>query len=206
MIRIFFGSPGAGKTTLVHFLCKHSKYARYICNFDSKLIPDRLDPKKLGYYSIPENTKLFIDEAGICFNNRQFKSLGIKTIEYLKKHRHEKVDIDFFSQSWEDIDITVRRLADELWYIKRIGPFTFCRKIQKFVAPPRQENDWQIMDGYRFRGLLWKFIPFIGFRSWFVCFRPLYYKYFDSFDKLPLPKYPFALKQFKKNRLQLRTF
>lgn len=201
MIRMFFGSPGAGKTTLCHFLATHSKYDYYVCNFDSKLM-DYFDIKNLGKFSLPENTKLFVDEAGICFNNRNFKNMPQKTIEYLKKHRHEKVDIDFFSQSWEDVDITVRRLVDELWYIKKIGPFTFCRLIQKFVAPPNKENQWQIQDGYRFRGLLWKLLPFIGFRSWFVCFRPKYYKYFDSFDKLGLPKYPHKLTCRKYNLFQ----
>lgn len=119
MIRIFFGSPGAGKTTLIHFLCRHSNYKHYLTNFDSKLITDKINPKELGSYSIPPKTKIFIDEAGICFNNRMYKTLDLKVIEYLKKHRHEEVDIDFFSQSWEDIDITVRRLADELWYIRK---------------------------------------------------------------------------------------
>lgn len=203
MIRMFFGSPGCGKTTICHFLTAHSNYEHYLCNFDSKMITDKIDIKELGKFSIPPNTKLYVDEAGICWNNRNFKNFSKNTIEYLKKHRHEGVDIDVFSQSWEDVDVTVRRLVDELWFLKKIGPFTFCRRIQKFIAPPNKDNQWQIQDGYRFRGLLWKFIPLLGFRSWFIVFRPLYYKYFDSFDKLPLPPYPIPLKPHKKNNILL---
>lgn len=215
MIRIFFGSPGCGKTTTsVRFIRKeqkkHAKYLKwknkriksplkmlkywlfppffyddYYTNFDCKL-SQSVDLNDLGQWTFPPYTHLTVDESGIEYNNRKFKSLSQDTIKWFKLHRHYKVDVDFYSQSWEDTDVTIRRLADEYWHIKRLGIFTMLRKVRKFVTI--NENDKQIIDGYEFKSIWRSILPWPFHEKTISIFlRTPYYKYFDSYETPPTP-------------------
>lgn len=211
MINIYFGSPGCGKTTHIMYCIK--KQIKYLSGFKYKLsklpligsyfvksdsyytnVKDCVFPyypsSELGKTVLPSGSTYYLDEAGIDFNNRKYKTLPIETISYLKLHRHYGHDINIYSQSWEDMDITMRRLADNLYYLRKIGPFTLCRKVRKRCTIDK--NTEQIIDGYKFTGILWRLIPSClgGFKSFYFVFRPKYYKYFDSYAvENPLPEY-----------------
>lgn len=189
MIRLFFGSPGCGKSTLACRLMYYSDADYLFSNFDSDLA-NEIPSSVLGKFAFPDYSELYIDEAGIDFNNRKFKTMSQEAIEYFKLHRHFKNDIILFSQSWEDTDITLRRLTDELWYIKKKGPFTICRKLRKAVRVNKETE--QIIDGYKFAGILWSVLPPpLHEKTFFMFYRNPYYKHFDSYSRpakfLPLP-------------------
>ena len=97
MIRIFFGSPGCGKTTLAcrnfHALQRHNQYRYYFSNFENSLSA-YVSLDSLGSWSFPPNSLLVVDESGIEYNNRKYKLMSQSLISYLKLHRHFKVDID----------------------------------------------------------------------------------------------------------------
>lgn len=190
MIKLFFGSPGCGKSTLACSLMYYSDADYIFSNFDNDL-STQIDFKMIGQFAFPDYSDIFIDEAGIDFNNRNYKNLSQNAIEYFKLHRHFKNDIYLFSQSWEDTDITLRRLTDQLWYVKRKGPFTYCRKLRKAVRVNKETE--QIIDGYKFAGLGWNFLPPpFHEKTFFMIFRKPYFKHFDSYYKppkfLPLPE------------------
>lgn len=190
MIKLYFGSPGCGKSTLACRLMYYSDYPYMFSNFDTPLAY-RIESSHIGKFAFPDGSCLFIDEAGIDYNNRNYKNLPQTSIEYLKLHRHFKNDIILFSQSWEDTDITLRRLTDELWYMKKKGPFTVCRKLRKDVRVNKDTE--QIIDGYRFAGLLWNILPPPLHENTFqIFFRRPYFKFFDSYSKpkkfIPLPE------------------
>lgn len=204
MIRVFFGNPGCGKTTTACKMLKKSKkrYKRLFANFNvSDKIATQCDLTDLGKWTFPERSYIVVDEAGIEYNNRKYKTLPQHTISWFKLHRHYRCDVDVFSQSWDDMDITIRRLADQLWYMKKIGPFTMLRRVYKTVTI--DENTHQIIDGYRMTKGIWLLLQplrllglsffFPQLKSWRLCFRPLYYRYFNSWDTPETPvKYDLA--------------
>lgn len=196
MITTYFGSPGCGKTTLaVKMAIKNKKHYDYcFLNFDHNIDGAYIaDLDGLGDWTFPDHSFIAIDEAGIEYNSRAYKALPKPAIAWFKKHRHYKCDIAVFSQSWEDMDVTIRRLSDHLWYLYRIGPFTLSRRIYKRVSVDKQTE--QIIDGYKMASILWllvwplqldcKLMPFAP--KFKLTFRPFYYKYFDSFSKDNIP-------------------
>lgn len=193
MIRYYFGSPGAGKTTTAVrnmrlMARKKIRPKRIFANFETKDLPyvTECDTVDLGKWTFPKYSHVYLDEAGIDYNNRKFKSMLQETIAWYKKHRHFRVDVDIYSQSWEDVDITLRRLSYELWYIKKVGPFTLCRLIKKFVDIDDERHE--IVDGYRFAKLLRRFLPWpFKEKTWYFVFRPFHYRFFDSYDCPDIP-------------------
>lgn len=192
MIKLFFGSPGCGKSTLACRLMFYSDADYCFSNFETLgNISFEVPSSTIGQFAFPDYSELYIDEAGIDFNNRKFKTMSQNAIEYFKLHRHFKNDIYLFSQSWEDTDITLRRLTDELWYMKKKGPFTVCRKLRKAVRVNKETE--QIIDGYKFAGLLWNLLPPpLHEKTFFMFYRKPFYKHFDSYSRpakfIPLPK------------------
>ncbi len=192
MIRVFFGSPGCGKTT---FACcrfakeqklKRPNYDYFYSNFDNDLSIRIPSLQGLGSWTFPEHSYIIIDEAGIEYNSRKYKTLDQMTIQWFKLHRHYKCDVDFISQSWEDMDITIRRLADELWYIKKFGPISIVRRVYKSVKV--DDKTHQIIDAYQFGKLLKRLLPWpLGAKTWFIIWRPKYYKYFNTYEKPNTP-------------------
>ena len=117
---VIFGVPGSGKTThAAKIVYKNLK--KGIPTFSNVIIKGSLliDASKIGTFNM-ENGDLIIDEASIEFNNRNYKSLPKKTIEWFKLYRHYGIrNIYIYSQSYEDMDITLRRLSDVMFLQKR---------------------------------------------------------------------------------------
>lgn len=201
MIVTYFGSPGAGKTTLAvkSAIKNQGKYANNFCNF-SHTIPGVgvCNFDKLGEWTFPPNSLIQCDESGIEFNSRAYKSLPKPAIAWFKTHRHFRCDLNVYSQSWEDMDIVIRRLSNELWYIQKIGPWTLSRRVYKRVKIDK--NTEQIIDGYRMASPIWLLFWFLQLDFWLcpfqsrfkLTFRPFYYKYFNTYntDNLPIKEFP----------------
>ena len=175
VLNVYFGVPGSGKTTFAAYLTKwalHENIIIRLCRrfnnpisrliLKSKFLKRRIDvysnvpitgaykldaKKDIGFYHI-ENAKIIIDEAGIEYNNRNFKTFPPESIYFYKYHRHYETSVDVFSQSYEDMDITLRRLAQN-FYVVRKSLVPFCvvaRRIRRKVGV--DENTKQIADLY----------------------------------------------------------
>ncbi len=207
VLNVYFGVPGSGKTTFAAYLTKNAMKESHVISWARKH-PNRLtnwllnktqlfkrrlavwsnvpitgayslDPQKdIGKYMI-ESGKVIIDEAGIEYNNRNFKSFPQEAVYWYKYHRHYGCSVDVFSQSYEDMDITLRRLAQNYYVVKKsmIPYFVVCKRIRRKVGIDDQTH--QIIDHYRFG------LPVLD-SKW--VFTPPLWKLFNSFSRKELPQ------------------
>lgn len=173
---IYFGVPGSGKTTFAAYLAKKrlKKGKKVYSNVSIKGTYE-VCKADIGNYLI-DNGLLLIDEAGVDYNNRKFKSFTDEEVYFFKHHRHYKVDIAIFSQGYDDMDLKLRTLATRLYIVKKsIFPGFIKRKlITKRLGIDKQTK--QIIDQYSFAILGTKYI-----------YCPKLWKMFNSYSTKDLP-------------------
>ena len=207
VLNVYFGVPGSGKTTFAAWLTKQSLQESRLIRFcrkhqnrkpcawllSTKLLKRstpvysnvpitgafRLDAKAdIGQFMI-QDAKIIIDEAGIEYNNRNYKSFPAEAIYFYKYHRHYRTSVDVFSQSYEDMDVTLRRLAQN-YYVVRKSLIPFCvvrRKIRRKIGV--DEKTHQIMDLYSMG------LPILDTKH---VFSPALWKLFNSYSHKKLPE------------------
>lgn len=190
MITIYFAPPGVGKTTLaarfvfwewVRSKFHRNKYSRVLCNFPC-IHSYEFDTDMIGSVDMSDSL-ILIDEIGISMNNRKWADMSQDMIKHLKLHRHYKEDIIGFSQSYQDMDITVKRLATEYRLLKKcwFWPYTVkALRITKTISI--DDNTHEIVDAYQFDP--W-YIRFFTTKRYYL---PLYWHMFDSWEAPKLPK------------------
>lgn len=148
---IYFGVPGSGKSTIAAYLAK--RYLRKKKNVYSN-VPIKgcyeIDAKEdIGTYMIKDGL-LIIDEAGIEYNNRDFKEFTKRQLAFYKKHRHYNIDVVIFSQGYDDMDKKLRTLATSMYLVKRsiIPIWVVIKRIKKFIGIDEMTKD--IVDQYEF--------------------------------------------------------
>ena len=204
-LNVYFGVPGSGKTTYAAYLSKQCAYEsiiirlcnRFPCRLSQWILDGNNWKRKIPVYSnVPikgtyqldctadignvmiSDGKMIIDEAGIEFNNRKYKSFPQQAVHFFKYHRHYGVSVDVFSQSHEDMEVTLRRLAQNFFVVKKsiIPFFIVTKRIKRKVGI--DETTHQISDMYNFG------FPILD-SKWTFC--PPLWKMFDSYDYPPLP-------------------
>ena len=120
ILSVYFGVPGAGKTTFAAYLTKHD-LKRGIPVWSNVPITGayKLEPKDdIGKYMIAGG-RVIIDEAGLEYNNRDFKAFSKDSLYFYKYHRHYQLAVDVFSQGYDDMDKKIRTLAQKLYVVKK---------------------------------------------------------------------------------------
>lgn len=191
-IRLYFGLPGSGKTTL---LAKHalmySKKPNFnvYCNIPlniPKVIPISND--QVGRFNLHDGVVL-IDEATIFADSRNFKQFSSDLVKLFAMHRHFHLDFELYLQNYNRTDLTIRMLADKVFWIRKFAGITCSIEIPMSVFIPKKDvSDEQgtageIVNGY-YRPPFWGYI----FAEKII--RKKYYPYFDSFETYPLPELP----------------
>jgi len=183
-----FGKKGSGKTTLlVKLALEHIKSGWNVYTNVGLPGTSSFNPLTIGKMSFPENSVVFIDEASISWDNRQFKNFSRETLEWFRYQRHAKVKVYLFSQTF-DVDKKLRDLTDEMWLVeKKFTVFAWCRRIIKKVTLTEATEDKpsRIDESLKFDSIL--FAP-LGSRM--LVFLPRYSTLFDSFELKTYPLFP----------------
>ena len=175
---VYFGVPGSGKTTFAAWIAKKvlKKQGQVWSNVPIKGTIKLNPVTDIGQTLITDG-HVIIDEAGVEYNNRDFKSFSKEATYFYKHHRHYRVSVHLFSQGFDDMDKKLRTLATSLFVVKKsLIPFMIRRyRISKKVGI--NELTKEICDEY------YK-VPFSS--RWI--FSPALWDMFDTYSIKNLPE------------------
>lgn len=172
-----FGKKGAGKSTyMVSLMLRHLRkgWNVYTNMFDVNIPGVRLMDAAALSSCVPDpHSVLFIDEAGLLWDNRGHKTFDKGFTEFFKLQRKYKCKVYINSQSF-DVDKKIRDLTDSMVLMSSIaGCIGVVRPIIRKVAlvEASAQGESRIADNLKFGSLF-------SFRFLWL---PSYFKYFDSF-------------------------
>ena len=193
MITGYFGVPGCGKSTFACMIAQRelkrirrgkSKYKRIFCNYYIEGCY-KINYAELGYYDFSDSL-ILLDELTLEADSRSFKQFDSVKKKFFIMHRHYNIDIIYFTQQWDGVDKKIRDLTYTLYRISS-SRLPFFNKFSKAKTIYRvldiNEQTHELVNGYRFLKLL----ESIFFSPSKICFRPLYYSKFDSYEREELP-------------------
>lgn len=171
-----FGKKGAGKSLFL--VSKMLKYKRRGWNVYTDMadvnIPGVriIKAANLAVFRPEPHSALFLDEVGITYDNRKFKSLDDGIRDFWKFLRKMKCCAYMNSQAY-DIDKKIRDTVDEMYLLQSIlGCITLIRPIKRKVTlvEATAQGESRIADNLKFRWIL----------DWRLLWCPKYFKYFDT--------------------------
>lgn len=137
-ITIYTGLPGSGKSLrtakATMFLLQRNKRWYKKSGILRKVktnirLSEKVEKQYEGYFDYwkdPEELILFkecdviIDEIATYFDSTQWKELSLDIKRWLQLHRHFGVEIYGNTQTFSTIDISFRRLTDDLYLLKKL--------------------------------------------------------------------------------------
>ena len=191
-----FGLKGSGKTCyFVHQMIKYKKrgyiiYTDIPVNIPGVRIIKSID---LAKYRPEGNSCIFVDEAGILWDNRNFMNFPPGLTEFYKLQRHFETRVYINSQAW-DVDLKIRNLVDEFIFQTQIrNCISVSRPIIRVLkpVPATATADARIADD----------LSFTHFWRWRFYWMPKYFKFYDSFavpkrDPIPYREVPGFVESF----------
>lgn len=135
MINIIVGKPGTGKTySLVRralYFIKRGRnvYSNFYMDF-SRYYPNGKEPISWGHVYYWKNVRdlmaiksgeIFIDEAQIYLNSRDWKSLPSELMYKLQQHRKQGLNIWGAVQNVKRIDTVCRELVNSIFELRRVS-------------------------------------------------------------------------------------
>lgn len=205
MITGYFGLPGCGKSTFL------AKFAQHYISLGYDVFVHEDSPvdgcytfswNDLGRYDM-SNSVILIDEISLHADNRDFKSLSQQVKQFFILHRHYHCDIIWFTQQYDGVDRKIRELTTCLYYIRSAGMFSYAVRIDRFIWVHKEQK--QIQVGYKISNFIRILFAWLN-GSLKICFRPKYYRYFDSFEAPLLPFKMFSKVDLQRKREEAPDF
>lgn len=213
MVKLYFGLPGCGKTTLLTKMAydvlkaKRPRYKHVLSNVYLGVDPpfDRItyiENEDIGVYDFRDSL-ILLDEATIAWDSRDYKKIEKGVIKFFLLHRHYNCDLVLFTQQWDGVDKKIRIITDRVYYVYKTAVFghwisKYYRIPYGIIIPDPKKNQsgeklGEIVQGYCKPGLLQRIFCH---RVW----RPRYYRFFDSWDAPLLKPAPYPIKDIKPQR------
>ncbi len=173
-----FGLKGAGKSTfMVKNMLSDLKNGWTVYTNMSDVSIDGVryfDVSELITKTPPPKSSLYIDEAGLVWDNRGFKSFDSGYTAFFKLQRKYKCKVTINSQSF-DVDKKIRDLVDHMWLMTNIfNVIGVARPIKRTIKllEAQGNSEARIADNLRFASLT-------QFKFFWM---PKYWTYFNSFE------------------------
>lgn len=142
-----------------------------------------IDYEDIGKSHFPPHSVIIIDEVGMIWDNRDFKSFNKDVRNYFKLQGHYKHTVIMASQSY-DVDKKIRDLADMLGILEKslIPNFSKIKWIRRSIVLTKAEGDQpsSVSENLSF------YFPLFGGVSY--NYLPFYWPYFDSYAAPQLEK------------------
>lgn len=189
---LIYGKPGTGKTVDIVYNCLkdlREGWTPYV-NIHLNIPGVRyFDTKDFGKFKFEPHSRVYIDEVGIIWNSRDYKSFDKNKREFCKLYRHNQISLIMYSQS-NDVDVTLRRICSSEFIMSKFLYWTVKRKLRKNlkILPPEEchNADEQLINYLEKESLL---TP----GAVKIYFQPTYYGYADTYEMPPYPDYPYEM-------------
>lgn len=185
---LVFGKKGSGKSSyLVKLAIKYQKKGYLIyTNMTDMTVPGvrLIDINDLGEFVPCSNSLLLVDEVGMIWDNRNFKSFRPEVRDFFKLQRHYHVLCYLASQTF-DVDKKLRDLTDGMILIINVlNVFSIGKTITRKITltESTSEAESRIAENLKFK----------PFWNWKLTYLPKWAKYFNSFEAPPKPELPFT--------------
>lgn len=195
------GKKRSGKTT---FLASTSIYY-YLRNrpvYSTCPLPcaKLISKDDIGIIHFPPYSIILIDEIGLLFNNRNFKTFPEHVTTYFKMQGHYKHLVIVASQAF-DFDKKIRDLVDMVGLIDK---FRFSLTRIRWAVRVL-EFDKNVDDEHT--GIIESFKPqFLIGGGWHLLYRPIYYPFFDSFEAPVLKEKKYKVPVGMKHKFQRKKY
>lgn len=172
---LIMGKAGSGKSSKMALIVRESiKLGRPVYCSHHVLGAIQVNAQDLGKYDL-NDCDIIIDEAQLEYDNRDFKSFTKHNKYFFSNFRHHNCRVYILSQSFEDLDVKIRRQAQRIYIMQPFLPgILLMQKVRvKFGI---SEDETAIITKYR--------SSILDIRlNWS---RPAW-KYFNSYSRPELP-------------------
>ena len=173
---LVFGKKGSGKSTyLVKLARKHLKKGWIVyTNMEELFMPGvrHFEIKHLGDFVPEAHSLLILDEVGMIWDNRDYKTFKPQVRDFFKLQRHYHVKVYMASQTF-DVDKKLRDLCDGMYLHSNFARvFTLGKRITRrvVITESTSEAESRISEDL-------KICPFW---EWTLTYIPRWAKFFDS--------------------------
>ena len=148
LINYYIGVKGSGKSTLAtKEAIKFQKNGQKVYSNFEIFGAYHIDPSDVGFYKIPPNSLLILDEVSLIWSNRDFKSFPREVEQFFRYCRKYKVYVRMYSQSY-DVDLKIRNNVDNIFIlVKLLNVFTIAKKVKRTIVlhgSSRDEDSGQL--------------------------------------------------------------
>lgn len=187
LIEYYIGVRGSGKSTLATRDSIQMQRLGHRCYSNFEIFGCyQIDPKDVGFYHLPPESVLYLDEISLIWGNRDFKNFPKEVEAFFRYVRKYHIYVRCYSQSF-DADKKLRELVDSIYIlVKVLNVFTIAKRIKRTIvlhSSSKDDSGERQSEGFVSENFSYD-LP----TTWKVCFIPRWIRFFNSFEAPELPK------------------